>query len=1061
MKKIVLLFLVVVLLQFGGTAQLLTQSFDGATFPPTGWTNAQVGGGTDIWARATVTTQTSPNGITPHSGAGMALYDSYNYLAGESADLATPVLNFSSGGPYRVTFWMYRDQRYTGNNDSLEVFVNATSPTSAGGTKLGGIWRHYLDVPAQAAVGWYQYSFNIPGSFNTATNYIVFRANSDYGTEMVIDDVVVEQNLSCSGTPVGGTASASPNTLCSTGNSTISLSGASSTPGITYQWQSSPAGANTFADIGGANSTTYNAVGIAASTDYRCRVTCTNGGGNVNSTITTVSLNGIPANDAPCGAIALTLGGGTHCGNTTCATSSGDPTLVCSTPNNSVWYTYTPSSNGTAEVKLSRNGGASGQLNAWVQFYTATGSCPTLTLTQVNTSTCTGNVDLTTVATGSLVSPSLTAGTTYYIMVEGFSGSFGAYCIELVPPPPPPGCVTNVTPLNGATGVTITTPNAGATITWNAEATATSYDIYFGTVNPPTVNIGNLTAPTVTVNVTGLAYDTTYYWYVVPKNSGGAATGCNSNTTSFTVQSAPAICTPLTTSGCTVSDRIDIFRLKGESSQIDINTGITCSSNSYVDSTDYATVIDLARGKTYWGQIKAGTTGDYVTIWLDANDNGQFENTERLINNIPVLSTGTGTNINLFIPLGTALGNHRLRARLVYYGATPPTALTLPCGFYTYSDTRDYLVNITAGGASYTVSTYASAGACYTGAGQITIDAASNNNSNYVPLVDSLNALIAQLYPQGNDLGTVTTNYYKHNAAVRQDPGGRYYLDRNLTITVSKQPTTSYNLRFPYQNSELNALIAQPGSGITSQFDLVMTKNPDACLNAIGSGWPGLVFFPTGFGSISGDRFVDVTNITGGFSSFYLHGGSTAIPVKVEYFTGAKQGSNNLLDWKVSCTNTPSATLTLERSADSRNFASVYSITATALRCLQPFSYIDTRALPGMNYYRLKMTDASGVVTYSAIVALLNKDKGLEIVNITPNPVTEGIFKLNISSSNQVKMDVIITDLQGRVIQKNNVSLTAGFNALDMKVNNLAKGTYNIYGITTEGRTRTLAFVKQ
>jgi len=327
--------------------------------------------------------------------------------------------------------------------------------------------------------------------------------------------------------------------------------------------------------------------------------------------------------------------------------------------------------------------------------------------------------------------------------------------------------------------------------------------------------------------------------------------------------------------------------------------------------------------------------------------------------------------------------------------------------------------------------------------------------------VDSSNALVAQLYPQGNDLGTVTTNYYKHNGPVRQDPGGRYYLDRNLTITVSKQPLTSYNLRFPYQNSELNALIAQPGSGITSQFDLVMTKNPDACLNAIGSGWPGVVFFPTGFGSISGDRFVDVTNITGGFSSFYLHGGSTPIPVKVEYFTGAKQGSNNLLDWKVSCTNTPNATLTLERSADSRNFASVYSITATALRCLQPFSYTDTRALPGMNYYRLKMTDASGVVTYSAIVALLNKDKGLEIVNITPNPVTEGTFKLNISSSNQVKMDVIITDIQGRVIQKNNVSLTAGFNALDMKVNNLAKGTYNIYGITAEGKTRTLSFVKQ
>jgi hypothetical protein len=31
------------------------------------------------------------------------------------------------------------------------------------------------------------------------------------------------------------------------------------------------------------------------------------------------------------------------------------------------------------------------------------------------------------------------------------------------------------------------------------------------------------------------------------------------------------------------------------------------------------------------------------------------------------------------------------------------------------------------------------------------------------------------------------------------------------------------------------------------------------------------------------------------------------------------------------------------------------------------------------------------VVTYSSIVALLNGSKGFELVNITPNPVTEGL----------------------------------------------------------------------
>ena len=185
------------------------------------------------------------------------------------------------------------------------------------------------------------------------------------------------------------------------------------------------------------------------------------------------------------------------------------------------------------------------------------------------------------------------------------------------------------------------------------------------------------------------------------------------------------------------------------------------------------------------------------------------------------------------------------------------------------------------------------------------------------------------------------------------------------------------------------------------------------------------------------------------------------IPVKMEYFTGAKQGANNLLNWKVSCTNIPSATLSLERGPDSRHFSSIYSITASALRCLDAFSYSDPKPMAGINYYRLKMTDPNGVVGYSNIVALLNKKSGVEIINCTPDPVAGGTFKLNVSTSHQIVMDIYITDVQGRLVQKNNHLLIDGFTALEMKVNDLAKGTYHIYGMTSEGRTKTLVFVKQ
>ena len=117
--------------------------------------------------------------------------------------------------------------------------------------------------------------------------------------------------------------------------------------------------------------------------------------------------------------------------------------------------------------------------------------------------------------------------------------------------------------------------------------------------------------------------------------------------------------------------------------------------------------------------------------------------------------------------------------------------------------------------------------------------------------------------------------------------------------------------------------------------------------------------------------------------------------------------------------------------------------------------------LPGMNYYRLKMVDDHGKVTYSNIIALLNETKGFEVLNIAPNPVTTGQFKLNVTSAENTKLNVVIIDMQGRVVQKQTLNMIAGYNTLDMNVINLASGTYNIYATTSTDRSKVMRFVKQ
>jgi len=107
------------------------------------------------------------------------------------------------------------------------------------------------------------------------------------------------------------------------------------------------------------------------------------------------------------------------------------------------------------------------------------------------------------------------------------------------------------------------------------------------------------------------------------------------------------------------------------------------------------------------------------------------------------------------------------------------------------------------------------------------------------------------------------------------------------------------------------------------------------------------------------------------------------------------------------------------------------------------------------------MTDATGKSTYSNVVTLINASKGLELMNIAPNPVAGSSFKLNVSSATATPLQVIITDMQGRVVSRQSVSLIAGFNSLDMHVGAMAAGTYNIYGTTANDRTKVIRFVKQ
>jgi len=164
-----------------------TESFDGTAFPPVGWTH-QIGSGTTGWQRSTGSSNPT---VSPYSGAGMLYYNSYSLSDGSNASLFSPPIDAGNADMvYSTSFWMYRyKSSYSSYTDKVEIYSN-TTPSLTGATLLGTIIRDYDQAPVETGNGWYQYTFEIgPGAKNLTYYYVIFKAISDFGYNINIDEI--------------------------------------------------------------------------------------------------------------------------------------------------------------------------------------------------------------------------------------------------------------------------------------------------------------------------------------------------------------------------------------------------------------------------------------------------------------------------------------------------------------------------------------------------------------------------------------------------------------------------------------------------------------------------------------------------------------------------------------------------------------------------------------------------------------------------------------------------------------------------------------------------------
>ncbi len=183
------------------------------------------------------------------------------------------------------------------------------------------------------------------------------------------------------------------------------------------------------------------------------------------------------------------------------------------------------------------------------------------------------------------------------------------------------------------------------------------------------------------------------------------------------------------------------------------------------------------------------------------------------------------------------------------------------------------------------------------------------------------------------------------------------------------------------------------------------------------------------------------------------------MPITLHDFTVNKADKENAIHWQVNCLST-SVTFELQRSATLQNFLAIYSSTETKARCAAPFNFKDDSPQPGNNYYRLKIVDIDGDISYSKISLSVNDISRNNVLKITPNIVSSSA-ELHYNSQKSASIELHIFDLQGRNIYKFSMKVIAGDNKIPVQTSTLSKGQYHAMIFESGEKMAAATFVKQ
>ena len=194
--------------------------------------------------------------------------------------------------------------------------------------------------------------------------------------------------------------------------------------------------------------------------------------------------------------------------------------------------------------------------------------------------------------------------------------------------------------------------------------------------------------------------------------------------------------------------------------------------------------------------------------------------------------------------------------------------------------------------------------------------------------------------------------------------------------------------------------------------------------------------------------FTTGADVTAFASRYNIVFGASALPVKNISLTAAKlSGSQVSIKWSTIGESNISS-YKIERSSNGNTFAALATVSPSTAH---NYSYIDAAAT-GTNYYRIKVTDVTGAVSYSSVVKVAASNNR---VSVYPNPVVGANFKIDLGNSGKYNVNVV--NLLGQNVYSTVVNHTSGTLSSVALSKQLAAGNYRLIAVDEDGTSSSTA----